>query len=403
METAVNPRLLLPDHLAEAVERLGLELEWRTRFFNDLDPKTRERQFRRDVDFCARLLSIYKTIAEIQRRDPNAHPFDPAQFLPAHVAEGLAETEKYLGELLKSWDVFDAHPTSAHFDAALKALSRIVALRRSTYDLAHACAPPPDFPGWDADTDRDPLNDDGPLIRPDGAPEEPSAQELIDRIVNGPEDTNAPDSADDSGAVSDDDAEPGPDATPGTPGAGSALPQPPVRSEENKQDRAEDSPDANFSSSDLSNLSHTSHVSHPSNPSLTSRLGSFVHKHARLDALPACRDVLTYIRSLRRLTAIPAGLLRRIKREGASLLYVRPWFRNPAVGQLASLAGLTVLYFPVPDAPCEKMSEAEIAYWRAEEQRRIRLVFRPEVEGERRDFVEPSLPPWGFDDPPWDR
>jgi len=82
------------------------------------------------------------------------------------------------------------------------------------------------------------------------------------------------------------------------------------------------------------------------------------------------------------------------------LLYVRPHFRNPVVFKLAVLAGALQLDFPPPDAPYEIMSEAEAAWWKAEEKRRIARVFRPEIEGEIWPIPPPSLPPWGFEDSP---
>lgn len=105
----------------------------------------------------------------------------------------------------------------------------------------------------------------------------------------------------------------------------------------------------------------------------------------------------------RSLACIPRRLLRLLRRFGAWLLYLRPRYLNPFIGKLAYLAGMIVLYFPPPDGPPKKMSEAEIAWWKAEEKRRIRIVHRPEVEGRICGIPETSLPPWGFDDPPWER
>lgn len=411
LSTAINSRILLPDPVAHGLEVLAAELEWRTRDHENLDPESRDRRFRRDFAFTRRILGLYKTIAQVETADPDAAPVDPADYLPAHVAEGVHESEQYFAELTRAWRIWDAHPTAAEIDRALTALTRIVALRRSAWDLSRVCSRPADFPGWDADRRLNPFDEEVEFIVHEGceAPDPDLLHELLRPRVPGAtpaSDASDPDPSDASGPAHRSD-----------PSSASSSPvSVPVRERPCSSVHP-----SNFSPSKISDFESeilpSAHplfgsAAFPRSPWLRGEKSSDrALAQSRLGALngkqtPSPSSHLSHsssLSSVRHRACIPLRLLRLIHREGAGLLYLRPWFRNPVVRRMAHTAGLLCLYFAPPDLPAEEPSEAEKAWWRAREQEAIRRVFRPEIEGEMRDPPPPSLPPWGYDDPPWER
>lgn len=386
-----NPLVLLPEPLADALETLTDELRHRLAFYRYLDPASGStaRRARRDARFAVRLRAIYTTIARVHDADPSARPVDPAEFLPSPTAAELARSEKFLGELTHAWRIYEAHPTAAELDRALTALARITRLRRSLFDLARLGPPPDAFPGWDADNDLNPFDEAFEPRFPDGVDRPPAfpldsepltPTQLLDRLLGSP------------GAA----PSLGPEFARHSLGEGgsacSALSPNSIPFSESPASHPSHRSHPFHVSSHSSYPTHPSHGFHP-NPSASSLRAS-----ASLRETPSASSP----RRPRSLACIPGWLLRLIRRYGPALLYLRPRYLNPVIRRMAFLAGMIVLHFPPPDAPPEKMSGAEAAWWRAYEKRRIGAVFRPEVEGELPGILPSSLPPWGFDDPPWE-
>lgn len=106
-------------------------------------------------------------------------------------------------------------------------------------------------------------------------------------------------------------------------------------------------------------------------------------------------------RSPRALAAIPAKLFRFVRRYGDWFVYCRPYFKNPVSCKMCSVTGRTVLHFSPPENPHPAMSDAEKGWWRAEEQRQIRVTYDPARDSYKHGIPPTSLPPWGWDDPPY--
>ncbi len=400
----VNLQLLLPDELVEVVENLTAELHTRSRDFPHLEEQERERRFRRDVPFCSRMLSIYKTVADIQRRDPDAHPLDPAQYLPTVVTRGLRNTERYLVELVGEWNRRGACPTDAQFDSALTALCRIVALRRSCWDLNQAAPRPEDFPGWDLTppSDIDPnasltIHEDEPLQQPLSLPPLPSPEELLYEAANirpiAPHLDPIPS-----------DTPPTPDVRPIS-GRGFSPETPPETSSQSVSsvESVDLSSSLDLSGSEseiqsfrpLSTTSSPSDFAHSMSPvesvdaSPSSELSNFKSEisapelrspsstppdaatnpvqPSRIHPLPrfprrssSRRGALTFplqvhIPLIRTLRAIPESFLARVRRDGPAVLYLRPVSKNPVIRRFAAFAGRLIWDFapPYEDPPEE--------------------------------------------------
>lgn len=149
------------------------------------EPIARKRRFDADTRYLLRFCSIRKTILEANRLNPGAGPLpDPCQFLPDDLVRALVLVEEALKAQTSGWQHRRVRPCQREFQLALEDLCRAVAIRKTLLDLSRISPRAPDaFPGWSADSGRDPFTDNDPPIPLPDVPPLPTDDPTLNRAL----------------------------------------------------------------------------------------------------------------------------------------------------------------------------------------------------------------------------